>query len=202
MMITNPLYQGMNVAFQEYRVDDTSFTDALREDIFSHTGLEQSGWAGDWWVHPAGNPIFSWSELCRLALSILHCEATRLFVPNLYMATHVPSVTLQEGAQLTVFHVSGAKRVNAYSGDYTDYTDFVGMAAIRKALRGEKNRPEEAPRIQNSLDRFRLSGKDESCVVEGTWFDWVCFACNILASKNTQALCPNLYEPALANDNY
>ena len=45
-------------------------------------------------------------------------------------------------------------------------------------------------------------GKEEGCVLEGTWWDMVCFARNILASKNTEITSPEFYHPNLKNDNY
>lgn len=51
-------------------------------------------------------------------------------------------------------------------------------------------------------DWFVGFGKDESCQFEGTWWDMICFARNILASKNTKQCCPEYYHPEYANDNY
>jgi hypothetical protein len=45
-------------------------------------------------------------------------------------------------------------------------------------------------------------GKEESCQFEGTWWDMVCFARNVLASENTKLLAPHFYRPELQNDNY
>lgn len=51
-------------------------------------------------------------------------------------------------------------------------------------------------------DWFVGYGKDESCQFEGTWWDMICFARNILASKNTEICCPEYYHPEFKNDNY
>lgn len=51
-------------------------------------------------------------------------------------------------------------------------------------------------------DWFTGYGKDTSCQFEGTWWDMVCFARNVLASENTKIACPEFYQPALANENY
>ena len=51
-------------------------------------------------------------------------------------------------------------------------------------------------------DWFVGYGKDESCQFEGTWWDMICFARNILASENTKLCAPEFYKPELANDNY
>lgn len=51
-------------------------------------------------------------------------------------------------------------------------------------------------------DWFYGYGKDESCVFEGTWWDMVCFARNVLASENTKLCAPEFYHPEIKNDNY
>ena len=51
-------------------------------------------------------------------------------------------------------------------------------------------------------DWFVGYGKDESCQFEGTWWDMVCFARNVLASENTKICAPNYYHPEMENDNY
>lgn len=52
------------------------------------------------------------------------------------------------------------------------------------------------------FDWFVGYGKDESCCFEGTWWDMICFARNILASPNTEKCAPEYYHPEYANDNY
>lgn len=51
-------------------------------------------------------------------------------------------------------------------------------------------------------DWFVGYGKDESCVFEGTWWDMICFARNVLASENTQICAPQFYMPGLKSNNY
>jgi hypothetical protein len=51
-------------------------------------------------------------------------------------------------------------------------------------------------------DWFVGSGKDESCQFEGTWWDMICFARNVLASENTKQCCPEYYHPEYAIHNY
>ncbi|MBU6247103.1 MAG: hypothetical protein KGN77_05050 [Xanthomonadaceae bacterium] len=51
-------------------------------------------------------------------------------------------------------------------------------------------------------DWFVGHGKTESCQFEGTWWDMICFARNVLASVNTKIAAPSFYMPELANDNY
>jgi len=51
-------------------------------------------------------------------------------------------------------------------------------------------------------DWFVGTGKDESCYMEGTWWDMICLARNILASENTKMVAPEFYKPEWKNDNY
>ena len=51
-------------------------------------------------------------------------------------------------------------------------------------------------------DWFVGTGKDESCYLEGTWWDMICLARNILASPNTKQCAPEFYHPEYKNDNY
>lgn len=58
---------------------------------------------------------------------------------------------------------------------------------------------EESERL---LDWFVGYGKDSSCQFEGTWWDMICFARNILANENTKLCAPEFYKPEWENDNY
>lgn len=51
-------------------------------------------------------------------------------------------------------------------------------------------------------DWFVGYGKDESCQFEGTWWDMICFARNVLASPNTKQCAPEWHHPEYANNNY
>ena len=51
-------------------------------------------------------------------------------------------------------------------------------------------------------DWFEGYGKDESCRFEGSWWDMICFARNVLASENTRLAAPEFYRPEWSNDNY
>ena len=53
-----------------------------------------------------------------------------------------------------------------------------------------------------SYDWFVGFGKDQSCMFEGTWWDMICFARNVLASENTQLVAPEFYQPELKCENY
>lgn len=50
-------------------------------------------------------------------------------------------------------------------------------------------------------DWFVGTGKDESCYLEGTWWDMICLARKILASENTKMVAPEFYHPEFENDN-
>ena len=51
-------------------------------------------------------------------------------------------------------------------------------------------------------DWFVGTGKDESCYLEGSWWDMICLARNILASENTKIAAPEYYHPEWENDNW
>lgn len=51
-------------------------------------------------------------------------------------------------------------------------------------------------------DWFVGYGKDEFCKFEGTWWDMICFARNVLASENTKLVAPEFYKPEWKNENY
>lgn len=38
--------------------------------------------------------------------------------------------------------------------------------------------------------------------MEGTWWDMICLARNILASENTKMVAPEFYKPERKNNNY
>jgi hypothetical protein len=45
-------------------------------------------------------------------------------------------------------------------------------------------------------------GKDTSCQFEGTWWDMICFARNVLANENTKLCAPEFHKPEWVNNNY
>jgi hypothetical protein len=51
-------------------------------------------------------------------------------------------------------------------------------------------------------DWFVGYGKDHSCQFEGTWWDMICLARNILASENTKLCAPEFHKPEWENNNY
>ena len=51
-------------------------------------------------------------------------------------------------------------------------------------------------------DWFVGYGKDESCQFEGSWWDMICFAREVLASENTKLACPEYYHPEYHIDHY
>lgn len=194
----NHKLKGLWLWDYQYSLDGDAFSDEVEQDIKEKTGLEKSS-LGDWWVSPDDNPILNWQQMIQLALNILNCDATKLFVNSLHLAT-LPKFDFKEfTGELPIQYCSGAKRVNASAGDYTDHSASVGIAGLMNQMRGIEIKPTE---VKMGKDKFRLSGKDESCCVEGTWLHWCLFACNILASKNTELIAPELYAPSMENDNY
>lgn len=190
---------------QGHTLDGDAFTEEMAATINQNTGLVKSDWLGDWWVHPEGNPQLTWAELIDLAVGILCCDVTRLFVTSSHLEEK-PTYKVRSDQSLPDYSVRGSKRVNARRGEWHDFSGLTGMGALQRIARGENLEQALIARAKeptlDSGDRFRLHGKDESCLVEGTWRDWVCFACNILASKNTELACPELFAPHLANQNY
>lgn len=183
-----------------YSMGNEAFSERIRNDIKKKTTME-IGNLDDWWVFPDDNenPIFTWPELIMLSLNILNCEATRIFVDSLYVK-HIPKLNFKEVTNLINTAASGAKRVNANAGDYTDHSGgYKGEEFFLAQMSGKEIKPKE---VKMEATKFRLSGKDESCVVEGTWLDWVMFACNVLADANTKQVCPEIYAPGLKNSNY
>ncbi len=171
-----------------YCLDDDAFPVSVKADVTARTKLELSSFLPDWWVYSEANQLqYSWKALIDLAVNILRCDATRIFVHGLYL-DHDVSYTAQDIAvsDLPARGCSGAKRVNAT-------TEIVNWDRFTHPERGALTTP---------VDYFYLHGKDASCCVEGTWLDWCMFACNILANENTKLCCPELYAPGLANNNY
>lgn len=195
------LLSGLFLYECAYKLSGEVFTEELSKEIRDKTLLEMSDPTWDWFTHLEVNPILSWPQMISLALGILNCESTKLFVNGLYLET-IPSFEMKEideSIQLPELSISGAKRVNAGAGDYTDYSDMMGIAGLVNQKLGRDVSPKD---IKLSNQYFRLSGKDESCCVEGSWLDWCMFACNVLASKNTELIAPKIYAPTMANNNY
>lgn len=51
-------------------------------------------------------------------------------------------------------------------------------------------------------DWFFGFGKDSYSQFEGTWWDMICFAINVLASENTKLVASEFYKPEWENKNY
>ena len=51
-------------------------------------------------------------------------------------------------------------------------------------------------------DWFVGTSEDKSRYLEGTWWDMICLARNILASENTKMVALEYYHPEWENDNY
>jgi hypothetical protein len=72
-----------------------------------------------------------------------------------------------------------------------------GVRGAKRANLSHAN--DEGPQ---TWDWFVGWGKDPSCQFEGTWWDMICFARNVLASANTEMVAPEFYKPGWKNDNY
>lgn len=68
--------------------------------------------------------------------------------------------------------IKGSKRTHVSFGEFSDWDWFVGW------------------------------GKGPSCQFEGSWWDMICFARNVLASENTRIAAPEFHRPEWANENY
>lgn len=191
------LLNGLSLWDYHYELHEYAFTDDIQGDIKEKTNLNQ-GNLGDWWIHPDGQPTYTWQQLIDLAIGILSCRATKLFVEGLYLE-NTPSYECKDVKKLPSSYVSGAKRIGGSSGDYTDYSAGTGFEGLKNMSTGGSTAPVE---VKASDLEFRFFGKDESCMVEGTWLDWTMLACNILANENTKKVCPELYAQGLANSNY
>jgi hypothetical protein len=191
------LLKGLWLWDYGYNLGVSAFSDKVIEDAKSKTGLELGDW--DWWTLQESNPILNWEQMIALALNILNCKATKKFVSSLYIES-IPKVEFSKyEGELPIKGCSGAKRVNAYAGDYMDYSEIVGITGLMNQMKGKLPEPKE---VKMDNNKFRLHGKDESCCVEGSWLDWCLFACNILASKNTKLIAPDLYATGLSNNHY
>lgn len=183
---------------ESYSLGGSAFNEEIVIDINEKTGLED-GNLGDWFVfNNPDNPILTWEQLIMLSLRILNCDATKLFVHSLYLESIPELEFIKTDAKLPCQSVSGAKRINAFTDEeYTDHWN--GTSPLDMLLTGNHPAPTKKPLGDNL---FFLHGKDDSCQVEGTWLGWVMFACNIIASKNTEIICPDIYAEGMANDNY
>lgn len=182
----------------EAQVEELVFTDAMKQEAANRLDFEQSEWLGDWWF-PGGNPEKSWGELVTMSLEILNTQATRLHYPDAFLSC-IPDYACDASAELPIGSVSGAKRVNAVRGEYYDFSGAMGMDFLMNPAKAQEIISN--PPMRDSGGLFRMHGKDEGCMVEGSWFDWICFAHNVLASENTKNFAPSLHRPELKNDNY
>lgn len=186
---------------EHYSLHEDSFSKEIRKNILQKTKLSCSD-CDDWWFFEDNhNPIFSWKELIVLSIQILRTKATRLFMKHLYVEKDYRPKFLEYSENLPEGYISGAKRINAISGEYKDFNHTHMNILESLQYFGNGGKP-EFKEVKLDTNMFRLSGKDESCWVEGSWNQWCMFACNVLASKNTEIVCPELYAPKLTNNCY
>jgi len=67
-------------------------------------------------------------------------------------------------------------------------------------LRGSKRTNLELS--EPDWDWFVGYGKSEECQFEGSWWDMICFARNVLASENTRLVAPEFHRPDWAVHHY
>lgn len=183
-----------------YSLNGKAFNDKIKKEILEKTKLQMSDETWDWWTFEyQDNPILDWQQIITLALSILNCKATKRFVHSLHIEEIPEFEFVDFDGDLPRKTCRGAKRVNADAGDYMDYSGIVGIQGLMNQIKGIKVEPKK---VEMSNNVFRLSGKDESCCVEGSWLDWCMFACNVLASENTKLIAPDIYAEGLSNKNY
>src|SRR5690242_10835859 len=107
---------------------------------------------------------------------------------------YAPTMYLEHGRQLDENHVelqgralSGAKRVNVGTGEYVDVGDR--FMTIMTGI------PQKHTTRHTEEGQFFMHGKDDSCLVEGSWYDWLCLVGNVLASNSVKHNYPKLYMP-------
>jgi hypothetical protein len=105
------------------------------------------------------------NDLLKLSSQILACEMTKKYAPSMYLSGGLKYS--EHEVELKEQYFRGAKRVNARVGEYIILGD--AMLAI---LTGAK---QEHKYLKTEDDQFVLHGKDEGCLVEGSWYDWLHF---------------------------
>lgn len=151
----------------------------------------ESGSLDDWFLHVNGKPLLYFNDMLKLCSSILACDMTKKYAPSIYLEDGLQFD--EKPIQLKDHYFSGAKRVNARVGEYVNSSD--PLAAILTGVQTHTTKHTED-------NQFVMHGKDESCLVEGSWDDWLCFVGNILASETVKHNYPDLYQPQLKNENY
>jgi hypothetical protein len=150
------------------------------------------GSLGDWFLHVDGKPKMYFNDMLKLCSTIVKAPLTKKYAPSMYLEDGLKFD--EKPVELKERGFRGAKRVNAAMGEYIDIGD--PMMSILTGL------PQEHTTRRTEENQFFLHGKDEGCLVEGTWYDWLCFVGNVLASETTKHNYPDLHQPQLANDNY
>lgn len=150
-----------------------------------------SGSLDDWFLHVEGKPRLYFNELLKLCSNIVKSDMTQKYAPSMYSKDGLQFT--EKPVELKDHGWSGAKRVNVATGEYIDLGD--PLMAIMTGRQEMRTRNTEA-------DQFFMHGKDESCLVEGSWFDWLCLVGNVLSSDTVKHNYPELYQPQLKNGNY
>lgn len=151
---------------------------------------EHEDW--DWITHVDGKPKLYFNELLKLCSSILKAPLTEKYAPTMFVPEGLKFE--EKTVELKEHGWSGAKRVNVASGEYTDISDPFTAIVTGQEQTFTPRKTEEG--------QFFMHGKDDSCLVEGSWYDWLCLVGNILGSDTVRVNYPELYQPQLKNDNY
>lgn len=152
----------------------------------------ESGSLDDWFLHVNGKPLLYFNEMLKLCSSILSCGMTNKYAPSMYLEDGLQFD--ERPVELKEQFFTGAKRVNARVGEYINSSD-----PLMTILTGT---PQTRTVRHTEVAQFVMHGKDEGCMVEGSWHDWLCFVGNVLASETVKHNYPELHAAQLENDNY
>lgn len=149
------------------------------------------GSLSDWFLHVDGKPKMYFNDVLKWCSHILSSELTKKYAPEMYLNEGL--IFDEKSVSVLDESISGAKRVNMATGTYYDLGDFMSFIV---------NKEPEIIERKTEEGQFFFHGKDESCMVEGTWHDWLCFVGNVLSSETVKFNYPDLYHKQLKNDNY
>lgn len=167
------IYKGLWAWDKRYSIDNELFTPEFLKNQLKQTGMKLLN-LNDWWTPLKGGdqPEYSWKELIILSLKIMNSDATRLLFGSMHLGEIPEGLEIKDLSPIDLPNqsVSGAKRVNA-DANWFDY----------------------GTNEQKLLGKFKLSGKDMSCQVEGSWLHWLALATIVLSNENTKLCCPQAY---------
>jgi len=188
ILAQSELVKNLDIGKYGYNLDLDFFDKVLEEvephlidDVEKKTILELGGMS-DWWVSSKDDkPKMTIIEVINFALSILNCEMTKFFMRTMYIES-IPEIEVPEIESFPVISFRGSKRVHCLPIKAYENESYIDPLVIS--------------------DLFIFYGKEESCCVEGSWLDWVCFAGNVLSSDFVKTYLTDIYKENLKNDNY